>query len=405
MSRLRQLGRMAAEVQDRRKTREDTLGRVEARLLGTAETAGGFAAHSRSNARRMVAAAVLIPALVGAAWMYWAHGAPLALSINGKLQTQDAKGVIETEAGRFDALQFSDGSQIQVIGESRTQCLKIEENGAHILLERGRLQATIVPSADTRWRFEAGPYTVRVKGTQFGLLWDPMREELTVEMFEGSVRVDGPMPGQSRTVTAGERLSARAKQREVAVTLWSKAEQVEEQPLSPTADKALPEEQAEAITIAAKSDDKGGTRESRRGGKPKQDPKACLRTDGEKTLRYADGERRKGNLDAAFEAYQEIWDCDAKSREASIAAFRLGKIAFDSREDSRAAVLWFERFLSAPKDVGLMREAYGRLLEALIQTNERTKAAKIAREYLVRYPSGPHASLAKRVEEEFDSLH
>jgi hypothetical protein len=45
----------------------------------------------------------------------------------------------------------------------------------------------------------------------------------------------------------------------------------------------------------------------------------------------------------------------------------------------------------------LAREASGRLLEACIAAGDGAGARDAATRYLARYPSGPHAALARRV--------
>jgi TolA-binding protein len=83
--------------------------------------------------------------------------------------------------------------------------------------------------------------------------------------------------------------------------------------------------------------------------------------------------------------------------EASIAAFVLGRLAFDEDRDYPAAALWFKRYLDTSTEAPLSREAAGRLVEALAKARDHAAARTAARDYLDRYPDGPHAHFAAQV--------
>ena len=412
MSSPRQLGRNFARAQDALSTRDETLRSVEARLANTVEKTFLGAPGFKMSVRSMAMVFAVAVAVAGV-WL-WRHGdAPLTLRINGALVSGGTSDWIDTKAGQFDALHFSDGSQIQLMENSRSRCLDVKKKGAQIRLSKGRLQATIVSSPDADWRFEAGPYTVVVTGTRFGLRWDADPGLLTVEMLEGSVRVAGPSASAGETVTAGQRLMAWADSKRVEITPWSVAGQ-----------EAAPRNRPATQTPTSSSGEIGTMQTPSSGGealskemKPtssnlsRKKPRIvdavvrCPHADGAAALRNADDERRKAQWNSACNAYRTVLRCYPDSREASVAAFRLGKIAFDHQRDWQAAAKWFRRYLSASADVGLMREAQGRLLEALVNSHERSKAIDAAETYLRRYPRGPHASLAKKVQEDAHSFH
>jgi TolA-binding protein len=85
------------------------------------------------------------------------------------------------------------------------------------------------------------------------------------------------------------------------------------------------------------------------------------------------------------------------SSEASMAAFYLGRIAYDQRGDRRQAAEWFQSYLREAPGGALAREAAGRLLEAERALGDRAAAQAAARAYLQKYPSGPHAGLAREL--------
>ena len=82
------------------------------------------------------------------------------------------------------------------------------------------------------------------------------------------------------------------------------------------------------------------------------------------------------------------------SRRAA-AAFMLGKVAFDQRRAFAQAATWFSTAIREQPGGSLSREASGRLIEALRAAGDSAAAERAAREYLARYPQGPHAPLAR----------
>jgi outer membrane protein assembly factor BamD (BamD/ComL family) len=63
----------------------------------------------------------------------------------------------------------------------------------------------------------------------------------------------------------------------------------------------------------------------------------------------------------------------------------------------RGAATWFETYLRERPDGRFAREAAGRLIEAYQQSEDEDRAREAAREYLRRYPEGPHSALARTV--------
>jgi len=74
---------------------------------------------------------------------------------------------------------------------------------------------------------------------------------------------------------------------------------------------------------------------------------------------------------------------------------KLGKVAFDQRHDYAQAADWFAKCWQEQPQGGLAREAAGRRLEALRKAGSSAQATQAARDYLERYPTGPHAELAR----------
>jgi outer membrane protein assembly factor BamD (BamD/ComL family) len=74
-----------------------------------------------------------------------------------------------------------------------------------------------------------------------------------------------------------------------------------------------------------------------------------------------------------------------------MAAFLLGRASHGA-----TAARWFETYLEEQPGGNLAREALGRLIEAYQASGSKEAAVRTARQYLKRYPTGPHAELARR---------
>ena len=75
-----------------------------------------------------------------------------------------------------------------------------------------------------------------------------------------------------------------------------------------------------------------------------------------------------------------------------MAAYLLGRNA-----PPAGAVKWFSAYLAEQPNGALAIEASGRLIEANEAAGDVKAARNAAKHYLLRYPDGPHAQLAKRV--------
>jgi hypothetical protein len=84
----------------------------------------------------------------------------------------------------------------------------------------------------------------------------------------------------------------------------------------------------------------------------------------------------------------------AGTNESAIAAFQLGRLS----SDGQLSASWFRSYLKERPNGELAREASGRLLEALDRAGDHAGAVAAANSYLARYPSGPHASFARRLQ-------
>ncbi|HYJ08382.1 MAG TPA: FecR domain-containing protein, partial [Polyangiaceae bacterium] len=109
-------------------------------------------------------------------------------------------GVIEARRGEA-TVSLSDGSSILAENQTKFSVDVVGRNSALTRLVSGRLHVRVQHNADTSYRFIAGPYEVRVVGTEFDLGWDPQRG-LSLSMSKGEVRLIEP-GGKLRTLGPG----------------------------------------------------------------------------------------------------------------------------------------------------------------------------------------------------------
>jgi TolA-binding protein len=105
--------------------------------------------------------------------------------------------------------------------------------------------------------------------------------------------------------------------------------------------------------------------------------------------------RLAGALGRAEDAFLTLRQRFPRNPSRAVAAFSLGKIAFDQKNDAQSAARWFRTCLNEAPSGALAQESQGRLLESLQRIGDRSGAEKVASEYLARYPDGPHAKLAR----------
>ena len=108
----------------------------------------------------------------------------------------------------------------------------------------------------------------------------------------------------------------------------------------------------------------------------------------------ADAARLSGDNARARSALLTLRRRFAGSDAASLAGFRLGRLAF-AAGDYPDAARWFRAYLGESRSGALADEATGRLIEAQARAGDRPRAEASARDYLRRFPGGPYEALAR----------
>jgi ferric-dicitrate binding protein FerR (iron transport regulator) len=201
---LTRLGRAIADAQDESLARSGDLARVrESLLAATAVTAAPPASPAR---HALVPVAVALAAAVAAFVLWPARGEREGFRVG------DAPGRVgawlAAPARRPLPLEFRGGTEIELAPGARARVASVSEEGARVVLERGKAHISVVHRTGARWLVHVGPYEVTVTGTEFDVAWDPSAERFDLDMEEGRVEVTGPLLGEGRRVAAGERVGA-----------------------------------------------------------------------------------------------------------------------------------------------------------------------------------------------------
>jgi hypothetical protein len=336
-----------------------------------------------------------------------------------------------TSTGETRALDFSDGSTITLNTQSGIRVQNLTPMGAHLLLERGALDANVYHRKKTHWQLDVGPYIVTVTGTRFTASWDPETGVFNLEMLEGTVDVSGPMIPSGKSLESGEtmiaslssgRLEFRAGQASSTVVAPAVSDdampaEVLDEMMSPPPDDViappvpdLSEDDAKPLAEKVRTK-RGHHSKTWKNAAKAGDFRGAIRTvtdNGIQTtistasatdlLALGDAARHTGDTKLATKFYKAALHRFGGSPEAVRAVFSLGLMAFDQKGAYLEAAGWFSQIARNQNERGLLvRESSGRLIESLQKGGESERAAKAAKQYLSRFPEGPHSDLAKRL--------
>lgn len=317
-------------------------------------------------------------------------------------------------------LQFSDGSRVDVAAAARVRVTAIDARGAAIEVSHGKVMAAVVHSDVSVWRFQTGPYMIRVTGTRFETSWDTNLERFTLDMLEGTVEITGPLLLTPVTVTAGQSVVSYVREdrfeirreRTTGAALRA-AKGAEPAPgdarTAPTSTETtgprLPAGHANDGSATVAPPVKG----TRKPAAPWRDLLAARAYSAaiaaaeqhgfESVLLDATRAELYALSDAARYAERAI-----RAREALIAlrsrfgergktAFLLGRIAAD-RAEADDAIPWFDLYLREEPSGTLVEPALGRLIE-LTHARDAARARRLAERYLASFPDGTYAALAR----------
>jgi TolA-binding protein len=371
---------------------EDGRRKARARWLATAKTEP----RARTWVKGRSFWALALAASVALAVTGWLRLRPApALTFETTLPA-DSSGALP----KSTAIRFSDGSSWTLIDGAVARVTDTSSAGATVVLDDGALHAAVVHRPAGKWRVAAGPFTVLVTGTKFDVRWRPVDQTFELELHEGAVTILGPSLGDGgRHLSAGERIrisipDEAMRSPSAPDTARVQAAESPSPQLAPSGahgpatgarvswkQLALEERYAEALTVA----------------ETEHFDVICRGASAPDLLLLANTARFAGSAKRAETAFRSLRARFPGTHEAALAAFSMGRIAYDEHRNFRDAADWFRRYLADEPGGILAREASGRLIEAYRSAGDVAEARQSAKAYLAKYPSGPHAAVARGV--------
>ncbi|MEN9580782.1 MAG: hypothetical protein RJA70_3791 [Pseudomonadota bacterium] len=312
-------------------------------------------------------------------------------------------------------MEFSDGSSVQLLQEARARVERTEPNGAHLVLQRGKIHVSVVPNPLSRWTVSAGPIQVAVTGTQFDVDWDESGRVFVLELIRGEVLVTSPLRPTAVRMTAGQKLSIDLHTQSQSLSAGGQAAAVAPDVRLPEAASSTATEPALGLGEVTPQSSAQAASQSAGARVPAPTWKALLvqgnfelvlaevRERGvERCLRgcelidleaAADAARYAGETGLAEQLLGGLNSRFPRTAAGQKATFLLGDVA-QRQQDLAAAENWYRRYLSQSPQGSYAAEAVGRLL---VMTRDPARQRELAERYLEFGQKGAYSDRARRV--------
>ncbi len=368
------------------------------------------------RARGWVAAAGGLVAAAGAlSAAAWLHARALTFVV---IHGRPGSGGYVVAEDEGTAVRFSDDSEVAMTAGSRMRVQHVEARGARLMLEGGGVHVRVQARPQAAWAIDAGPYVVRVTGTEFDLSWKAEEQTLDLALRRGSVTVEGPLADGSIRMVAGQHLVARALEGLVSVgdleppsagapaSVAARAvDPVGAGPGGPPlsapggAQGTLPAAGRPVALAApgwssrlARGDFQGIVDEARRRGLDSTLAEVPLPD----LAALADAARYSRRTDVAQAALGAERKRFAGSAQAHDASFFLAGLAEGSGQDA-AALDGYDTYLRESPLGSYASQALGRKLLLVQKLRGLDDARPVASAYLARFRDGPYAEYARKV--------
>jgi ferric-dicitrate binding protein FerR (iron transport regulator) len=360
-----------------------------------------------------VFAAATIALIVGAAWLF-VRGRTAKLSYDVDGGSVVSGGFVKSSADAVTTLRFSDGTNVALAKRSKVRLLSTEADGPKVSIDDGEARVRVFHREGTRWLFDAGPFTIVVKGTSFVVRWSETDKWLRLYLKSGAVAVSGPLPSGELMVREGQELSVRLREGEIVLRDdedarsldWERhAEPQRAEPQaaqSPVGAIAQPPEPRAAKPVHRREDAARNWSDKLASGKTKQilDEAQTL---GDAAIEegtsadldaLADAARYNGKDELALRALLAQRRRFAGGPRAARAAFLLGRLEEAAGRPSKA-LEWFDGYLREAPSGPYASEALGSKMGVLQRVYGNDKARAVAEEYLRRFPGGSYSAAAQ----------
>lgn len=366
-------------------------------------------------------------------------GKPLGYTISqGEVQA----GGYFRSGEQASTIRFSDGTNLALAAGSRGRIASVDAHGARVILDEGEARVHVVHVPRAHWLFDAGPFLVHVRGTEFTLTWRGEEGRLDLRMHDGAVSVTGPVSDQAIALRAGQWMTVRLASREVFVR---DLEQAHEPDIARDQPTVAPKEMAPPIVTSGITTDRPSSRLSTKVERESAPPAATNASRSRRTAVLSTVQLQPGSVDEGWAPARAEGDWDRilgmatrrgldrtlterssedlalladaahyrqrddiaekallaqrrrfpGSTRAKDAAFLLGRIVEGRPDGAGEALAWYDRHLDEAPTGAYAPEALGRKMAVVAKLRGEIAARPIAEEYLRRYPSGTYARAAR----------
>ena len=371
------------------------LARARARFL---EAAGAPARPSSGRARPAVGAATVLAA--AAAVALFVRSRQATFGVGG-----DRGGVVGSEiaAPTTEALslRFSDGSRVDLDPGAKGRVASLDAGRTRVVLESGRASFALAEGKGGAWSIDAGAFHVTATpGTHFVVAFAVSSEAIDVTLERGSAEVSAPCgrqnlaPGGALHMTCATPAAALSGSAPSASSAAGSVGEAPQPAPSSSASSALAAPPAaDWRKLAADARYREAVDAAVAAGFDHE----CASASAADLLALGDAARLTGDPSHAAAAYVALRRRFPSDGRAAVAAFDLGKVAFDARGAYAEAARWFDTYLAEQPGGALAREALGRSMEAHWRSGDLARARDLAGQYMQRFPGGPHEDLARRI--------
>jgi hypothetical protein len=389
--------------------------RASGARIAVAAAAKSARARARKRSRVTILATAAAALLVGAAVSltiadHARRSSPAAISYEVESGRVGPRGLIAAAEGEAH-VRFSEGTEMDVARGAAVSVREADAHGAHIALGSGRVHLDVVHLPAARWFVEAGPFEIAVTGTSFYADWSDAEQKLQVTMERGSVEVTGPLSDGPIALRSGQRLIARARERETIIrepgeddVVLSASGAAPPPPVPSVARQApaFPGPVAGGALSAASSAEPDWSAELSSGHSAfiverveQRGADRCLREATSAGLSaIADAarfERRFVLARKALLAQRQRFPASARARDA---AFLLGRLD-EAEGNPKSALAWYGTYSREGASGAYISEALGREMSLSQQLFGPERALPLAREYVDRFPDGSYAAAAR----------
>lgn len=297
---------------------------------------------------------------------------------------------LRSEAGTA-SLRLQDGSTVTLEPHTLLSIREQSEQRVELALEAGRVSCDVPHRGERVFSVSVAAHEVRVLAARFTVELSRERNQLGIEAQSGQVEVR-----RAGATSAAALLAAGQR--------WSAAPQSPSEPAkgadaagndSHPADLATAVPDAATAFTATTSTVPAGSAPS--STRPDSSPSGpVLEQAASLVLERGNAARRRGDLVAAAQDYEQLLREHPEDGRAGLAAFELGRLRMDEFHDVPAAIQALQLSVRAARETGLREDAMARLVRAH-EILKDAPSCRVAREqYLEAYPKGIHAPAVLR---------